>query len=118
MKARELMTSPVLTLSPESTLGEAAEIMLKKRSSALPVMEAGKVVGILSHTDYTPQHPVHPMANNLVEVLGELVAGGHLEDVAETMLRNHAHRLPVMRGKEMVGIVSRHDLLKLVVEGL
>ncbi|MFH1141895.1 MAG: CBS domain-containing protein, partial [Chloroflexota bacterium] len=37
--------------------------------------------------------------------------------VAETMLNKRIHRLPVMRGQELVGIITRHDLLKLIASG-
>ena len=145
MKARDLMTSPVLTLPPESTLAEAAALMLANGVSALPVVDEGKMVGILSHSDYTPQRQAYPTANDLFSVLGELVATVNLEEVvktvrmkqvkdvmkthvvtidehaeagevAETMIRQHVHRLPVMSAKKMVGIISRHDLLKLIVQ--
>lgn len=50
--ARELMTAPVVTVSPEATLGEAARLMHRKGVKRLPVVDgAGRVHGILSRSD-------------------------------------------------------------------
>lgn len=37
-----------------------------------------------------------------------------MTEVVETMLHNHINRVPVMRAKSLVGIITRHDLLKLL----
>ncbi len=37
-----------------------------------------------------------------------------VKEVVETMLRHHVNRVPVMRAKVVVGIITRHDLLKLI----
>ena len=40
--------------------------------------------------------------------------GAPVEEVADLMLRKNINRLPVMRGKDLVGIVTRHDFIKLM----
>jgi CBS domain-containing protein len=52
MKASDIMTHPVITATPETTVGEAAELMLAHRISGLPVVNAaGDVIGIVSEGD-------------------------------------------------------------------
>jgi acetoin utilization protein AcuB len=48
---KELMTTPVITVSPETPVQEAARIMAEKKIGGLPVVQAGKVVGIITETD-------------------------------------------------------------------
>ncbi len=49
MRAHQIMSRPVITVSPEATIVEAANIMLKHHVSGLPVVDAaGKLVGIVS----------------------------------------------------------------------
>lgn len=51
MKVKELMTKNVITVAPETTLEEAAQIMRDKKIGGLPVLEGGKLVGIITETD-------------------------------------------------------------------
>src|SRR5215831_19797602 len=53
MRAHQIMTKPVVTVGPEATIVEAANIMLQKHVSGLPVVDAaGKLVGIVSEGDF------------------------------------------------------------------
>jgi len=47
----DLMVSDVVTVSPDESLAEAVRIMLEKKVGSLPVLEGGRVVGILTETD-------------------------------------------------------------------
>ncbi len=147
MKARDIMSSPVITVSPEATVEQAAQLMLDRHISCLPVVDdTGKLVGMLTHTDFGLRHRFIPLANNLYRLLGtwaspqtleaignavrkkrvkEVMAhpvitvqeDADLSEVAELMLRHEVHRLPVMRGFQLIGIITRHDLLKLIASG-
>ena len=53
MRAHQIMTRPVITVTPETTIVEAANIMLQRHVSGLPVTDAaGKLVGIVSEGDF------------------------------------------------------------------
>lgn len=49
---KEAMTTEVLTTTPNTSLREAAEIMLKHKIGCLPVLDAGKLAGILTESDF------------------------------------------------------------------
>ncbi len=51
LTVREVMTSSVLVTAPDRAAGEAARIMLEHRIGALPVVEGGRIVGIITETD-------------------------------------------------------------------
>jgi len=51
LTARQLMTSPVITISETASIEEAARLMARKKIKKLPVMNNGKLVGIVSYTD-------------------------------------------------------------------
>ena len=144
MQARNLMSTPVVTIGVEATVGEAADIMMERKVSCLPVVsDGGRVVGMLTHTDFLPHRRFLPLANHLYTLLGSWVTSKTIEEIAhevrsktvkevmrshvvtiredapvseviEEMLQQDVHRLPVMRGNEIVGITTRHDLLKLM----
>jgi CBS domain-containing protein len=51
IRVKEVMTDEVVTIGPEADVQEAARLLLERRIGSLPVMEGGKLVGILSETD-------------------------------------------------------------------
>lgn len=67
LTARHVMTSPVLTINEEASIEEAAKLMAKKKAKRLPVMNNGKIVGILTYTDIVFKVPA------MLSLLEELV---------------------------------------------
>jgi CBS domain-containing protein len=147
MQARDLMTTSVVTIQPDATVGEAAQLMLERTISCLPVVdEQGHLVGILTHTDFGLHPKYYPLAENVYSLLGAAITPQHIEEVSrkvsskrvrdvmrhpvitvhedasiaevtELMLRREIHRLPVLRGSHLAGIITSHDFLKLVTAG-
>jgi CBS domain-containing protein len=65
--ARHVMTSPITTINETASIEEAAKLMAKKKIKRLPVMNDGKLVGILTYTDIVFKVPT------LLSVLEEIV---------------------------------------------
>lgn len=127
------MTSPAVTVRPAALVKEAARLMTEKRISALPVVdEAGGLLGIVSEADLIaletspdPRSQATPLDSGtgpLPRTVAELMTRDvittseetDLGRVAQRMLEAAVKRLPVVRGGEVVGVVSRHDLLKVL----
>ena len=144
--ANELMSSPPVSIGLEATVADAARCMLDKNVSCLPVVDGeGKVVGILTHTDFGLHPRFRPLVDYLYTLLGTSVSPRHIADVSpagwgsklikevmprrvftvegdtpiekvvELMLRQGIHRVPVTEDGRLVGIITRHDFLKLIV---
>src|SRR5580692_3636055 len=143
MRAHQIMTRPVITITPETPIVEAANTMLQRHVSGLPVVDAtGKLVGIISEGDFIRRSEigtqrrrgrflkfilgpgkeatdfVHEHGGKIGEImtLEPLTIGEDtdLEEIVELMEKNNIKRLPVMRGDKLVGIVSRSNLLQAV----
>jgi len=71
LTARQVMSSPVTIISEMASIEEAAKIMAKKRIKRLPVMNNGKVVGMLTFTDIVAKVPT------MLSILEELVRPFH-----------------------------------------
>jgi len=71
LTARQVMTSPVLTISETASIEEAAKLMARKRVKRLPVMNNQKLVGILTFTDIVTKVPT------MLSILEELVRPYH-----------------------------------------
>ncbi len=71
LTARHVMTSPVLTINETASIDEAAKLMAKKKIKKLPVINNGKLIGIVSFTDIVFKVPT------MLSVLEELVRPYH-----------------------------------------
>jgi CBS domain-containing protein len=143
MRAHQIMTRPVYSVLPEATIAEAANIMLQRHISGLPVVDAaGKLVGIVSEGDLIRRSEigtqrkrsrwlkfllgagkaatefVHEHGRKISEVMTRdpltITEDTPLEEIVTSMETNGVKRLPVMRGDKLVGIVSRANLLQAV----
>ena len=143
MRAHQIMTRPVITVTPETTIVEAANTMLQRHVSGLPVVSAtGKLVGIISEGDFIRRSEigtqrqrgrflrfilgsgkeatdfVHEHGGKVGEIMTPepltIIEDTDLEEIVELMEKNQVKRLPVLRGDKLVGIVSRSNLLQAV----
>jgi len=143
MRAHQIMTKPVITVSPETTIVEAANIMLQKHISGLPVVDtSGELVGIVSEGDFIRRSEIGTQrkrgrwlrfilgpgrsAADFVQEHGRRVAEVMTKDpltitedtamaeIVELMEKNNVKRLPVVHDGKLVGIVSRANLLQAV----
>ncbi|HEX6207277.1 MAG TPA: CBS domain-containing protein [Actinomycetota bacterium] len=115
---RDVMTVGVVTAAPDTPVKELAALMVGARISGIPVVEDGKVVGIVSESDLLPLHEGDP--GHRVQVAGDvmtrklisLVEGMTVTEAARVLQRHGVKRAPVMRGERLVGIVTRANLLR------
>jgi tRNA nucleotidyltransferase (CCA-adding enzyme) len=114
--AAQIMSSPVKTITPGTVIEEAGRIMMRYGHTGLPVLKGEQVVGVISRRDVEKalhhglgHAPVKGfMTGNLVTVSPEVPASG----VRELMIRHDIGRLPVLKEGQLVGIVSRTDVLR------
>ncbi len=133
MKVTEIMSSPVITASPSTPLKEAARLLVEHGISALPVLDAREtLVGIVSEADLMPMQtrpdprtqaaPQRPSAGRSPLTVGEVMthqvltlnAGTEVSQAARSLLEAGVKRMPVVRGRRVIGIVSRRDLIRVI----
>jgi len=141
MRAAQVMTSDVLSISSDATVFEAAELLVGAGVSATPVVDkTGRVVGIVSEADLIRRAEIgtEPHKSWLERVFGDEAAAAKeyvalharrvtdvmtkpvvtvqeddtLGHVADMMAKHKVKRVPVLRGDIVVGIVSRANLLQ------
>jgi len=76
-RARDVMTTPLVTIAEETGVGEIARLLTAYRIKRLPVLRDGRIVGIVSRADL-----VHALAAEEAEPTGPKAAGGMLADAA------------------------------------
>ena len=143
MKARDVMVSPVITVKPSSSVKEVAKTFLERRISAAPVVDdQGKLVGIVSEGDLMHRAEagterrhswwlraltaeetlaaeyVKAHARKVVDIMTRDVitatADTPLHEIAALLEKNSIKRVPVVKNGQLVGIVSRANLVQAV----
>ena len=141
MRARDVMSTDIVTVAAKASLLKAAELMINAGVSGLPVTdEQGNLAGFLSEYDlirrvmgngesapFDLQAHLEgggALAGPYAQVLAEPVSGvmsapaiavtesTPLQAVADLMLKHRARSIPVIRGVAVVGVVARVDLVK------
>ncbi len=107
----------VSSVEPDKFAHEAIQLMADKKIGALPVLEAGKLVGIISERDYPGKAKVldKPLQDVLVkEIMSNQVVHVSPDDTIEHCLelvtKNHVRHLPVLENDQIIGIISIGDL--------
>lgn len=143
MRAHQIMTKDVITVTPHTTIEKAAKIMLQTHVSGLPVVDdAGTLVGVVSETDFLRRGEigtgrkrpawleffmgpgraaaefVHERGRKVEDVMTldpiTVEEQTPLEELVRLMEKNDIKRLPVLSGKILKGIVTRSNLLQAV----
>jgi CBS domain-containing protein len=147
MNSADVMTHPVIATTPETTILQAARLMIERRVSGLPVVDgSGAVVGIVTEGDLLRRFEtgtaarrgrwlelltgrgrlasefISTHARKVGEVMTRHVVSvtpqSPLSDVAELMEKHRVRRLPVIDQGQLAGIVSRADLVRALIAAL
>jgi CBS domain-containing protein len=140
MRAKDVMTHQVVSVEPDASVQHAAQLMLERRISGLPVIDnAGHLVGIVTEGDFLRRAELGTqrrrarwleflmgagrLADEYVQTHGRKVEDvmtrdpetvpedRQLSDVVQLMEKHQIKRVPVVRGNQVVGIISRANLL-------
>ncbi|MGV0023486.1 CBS domain-containing protein [Phormidesmis priestleyi] len=115
--ARELMSSPVRTIRPETTIAEAQRILLRYGHSGLSVVDSqDQLVGIVSRRDLdiALHHGFShaPVKGYMATSLKTIAPDTRLPEIESLMVTYDIGRLPVLEQGQLVGIVTRTDVLR------
>ena len=141
MQAKDVMSTPVISVTEDASVADVARLLLRHGISGAPVLDAdGRLIGIVSEGDLvrrvesgTEREPswwlrvfgdtedhvreyVKTHGRRVTDVMSRNVTtvseDTGLAEIAELLERNRIKRVPVMRGTEVVGVVSRANLLQ------
>lgn len=124
-KVDDYMTTTLILFSPEENIHAAAKTLLDKRISGAPVVdEEGKLVGVLSKKDclqvvYNASYH-KDWGGRVEEYMSREVqtidSGTDIIAVADLFVESSYRRFPVMDNGEMIGQISRQDILRALYE--
>jgi CBS domain-containing protein len=121
LRVRDVMTTEVVTVSPETALDRAVDLLLERGIAGVPVVDAaGRLVGMLTEQDCLRV----AYAEAYHQGTGRTVSQAMTRDVegvdatldllraVDIFLRRPFRRLPVLEGDRLVGVISRRDALR------
>jgi tRNA nucleotidyltransferase (CCA-adding enzyme) len=117
--ARELMTSPMISVSSQVSVGEAAQVMVRYNINAMPVVDAGQIVGSVTRQVLEKavfhgleQQPIHEYMNRDVHTVSP---DATLMEIQKFLVEYQQRILPVVDGHGPIGVITRRDLLNFMV---
>jgi CBS domain-containing protein len=118
MKVSECMTTGVEVVTPQQSMSEAAQFMLRADAGAMPVGDGDRLIGMVTDRDIAVRGvaqglgPDTPVSQVMTEDLIYCYDDDDIENVAIQMSDAQVRRLPVLSrdGEKLVGIVSLGDL--------
>jgi len=134
MQARDIMSSPVVSVTADMTVKYAANLLSAHGFTALPVLDAdGRLIGVVTEADivrdrflrdarYRPgddagqDDPPEPPARTVGGVMTTpavgMGAGTDVVDLVRVLLEDRIRSMPIVDGAHVVGIVTRRDLVQ------
>ena len=132
MLVGQRMSRPVITVSPDLPITEALTLLKRNNIRRAPVVKRGKMVGIITVADIMNASPSQATSLSVWEVnylISKIKVDAvmtkkvltvqeniPIEDAAKLMADTKIGGLPVMRGKEIVGMITETDLFKVFLE--
>lgn len=144
LKAKDIMTRDVITVKPSTTIEDLARILMEHQISGTPVVDDGKLVGIVTENDLISKNSrLHiptilrlfdafiPLGTSRLELeikrMAASTAGdisikdvvtvdaeAPVEYIATLMTEKKIHLLPVLKEGKVIGIIGKKDLIKAV----
>jgi CBS domain-containing protein len=112
----------IWSVAPEATVYDAIKLMADKNIGALPVIKDGRMLGIFSERDYTRKIALKGKSSKetaVQEILSTPTisagTGSTIEECMRLMTEHRVRHLPVLKGDELVGIVSIGDLVNWII---
>lgn len=119
MRARDIMTTPVITVTSAVPMREAAALMTAHGFSALPVVDDGRLVGIVTEADLlrgrygaVPEAADAPVAEVLSTPVYGMDPAAPAELLARVMVNDRVRCIPIVDDSRLVGVVTRRDLAR------
>ncbi|WP_340687993.1 CBS domain-containing protein [Amycolatopsis coloradensis] len=129
MRARDLMTRPVLTVTPETTAKHAAAVLAEHGFTALPVVDDDdRLIGIVTEADLIRDRFPHDIRSGggsgartapgttVREVMTSpatgMGAGADLAEVGKALLDGKIRAMPIVDGARVIGILTRGDFVR------
>ncbi len=122
MFAKDIMTTQVMTVEPTTTIKEAMKLLVGIEISGLIVLDANaEIVGVVTEKDLIVAYeflkeikaPIKDYMNTHIISVSE---DTQVEEISKLLVQGDIRRVPVLKGKKVVGVISRRNILKAILK--
>ncbi len=125
--AKEMMSQPPITATPETTINQAKELLTRYNITALPVQAREKasgenyrrILGLITRriVEKANHHKLgdRPVSDYMTSDIKSLPETATLADIQELIIENRQRLIPIMKGNNLAGVITRTDLLNRLV---
>jgi CBS domain-containing protein len=118
MKVKDIMTNHVCCVSPDMTLENASKLMCGADIGVVPVCDSSGIIGIVTDRDIITRgiskgfSPDEAVSRVMTKGVASISPDSDIKDAVKLMSEKQIRRLPVISGKEIVGMLSVGDLAR------
>ncbi len=118
LRVSDYMSTDLVTAAPDDTVGDLLGKMKTKDIHEIPVLDRKKLVGIVTMRELMRRRnsPPSTKASTVLQVGPQVAPEATLPEAAEMMISAGFRAIPVVKGKALIGILSRSDLVRALVE--
>ncbi len=120
VKAKSIMTKKMITVSKQSSLYEAIELLIKNKISGLPVVDSENcLLGVVTEKDimeslFTDNNQNKNVCDCMTHAVISFTPEDSVVNICSCFIRNPIRRVPIIDNNKLVGIVSRRDILSIM----
>jgi len=121
-ETKDIMSTDVVSVQPDTPVTRAVELLIENDITGLPVVEpSGRLVGIVTEKDLIgvlcgQDAPSGTARDYMTDDVISFDEDDDIIAICECLISNHLRRVPILADGKLVGIISRRDLIKYIME--
>jgi CBS domain-containing protein len=121
-ETRDIMSTDVVCVHPDAPVTTVVELLIENDITGIPVVEpSGRLVGIVTEKDLIgvlcgQEAPSGRARDYMTEDVISFDENDDIIAICECLINNHLRRVPILAEGKLVGIISRRDLIKYIIE--
>jgi CBS domain-containing protein len=121
-ETKDIMSTDVVSVQPDTPVARVVELLIENDITGLPVVEpSGRLVGIVTEKDLIgvlcgQDAPRGTARDYMTDDVISFDEDDDIIAICECLIHNHLRRVPILADGKLVGIISRRDLIKYIME--
>jgi CBS domain-containing protein len=121
-ETKDIMSTDVVYVHPDTPVARVVELLIENDITGVPVVDpSGRLVGIVTEKDligvlFGQETPAGTARDYMTEDVMNFDENDDIIAICECLVHNHLRRVPILAEGKLVGIISRRDLIKYILE--
>ena len=121
MQAKDIMTKEVITVTSSAIIKDVIKLCIENKISGVIVVENDEVLGVVTEKDLLVAHDfLQDISQPIKDFISKNIIGidedTSVEEISRMLVQRNIKRVPVVKNNKLLGIVSRRDVLRCIIE--